>query len=500
MPIETTSTTAQSPERFIAPGKLYINGEWRASKDGRTRAIINPATQQEITQVAEATAADVDEAVAAARAAFEDGPWPHMSVHERGHLLQRVGDLMVEYAEELAYRETINVGKPISFSRTVDAPIAAQIFYYFGGMAMNIGGHTRRSAAHTMNYTLREPLGVVAAITPFNFPLLLSLTKIAPALAAGNTVIHKPASLTPLSALLVAEILEKAGIPKGVFNVITGPGSDIGNALVTHPGINKIAFTGSTEVGKDIIRKSADTLKKTTMELGGKSANIIFADAYLESAISAAFFGVYYNKGELCTAGSRLLVERSIHDEVVERLVEQIKHTRIGDPLDPEVIFGPLASQDQFDKVSRYVALGLQEGATLRAGGKPFHPDGSNNSQGFYYEPTLFTNARIDMRVVQEEIFGPVLLVTPFDSEKEAIELANGTIYGLASGVQTRDIKRAHRVAAAMKAGTCWINTYNQFDSTTPFGGYKASGFGRESGPEVMENYTQVKSVWVDLS
>ena len=489
----TTATT--SARQAIAAGKLFIGGDWRDASDRSTAPTINPADLSEITQIAQATLADTDAAVAAARAAFEDGRWPALNPHERARLLTRVAELIERDADDLAYRETVDMGKPIMFSRGVDLPIASQIFQYFAGAATRLDGSTRRGATPTLNYTLREPLGVVAAITPFNYPLLLSLTKIAPALACGNTVVHKPSPATPLTALKMAELFAEANFPEGVMNVITGDGVVLGEALAKHPGVDKIAFTGSTEVGKAIIRNSADTLKKLTMELGGKSPNIIFADADLDAAIEHAFFGIFYNKGEICTAGSRLLVERSVYDEVVGRLAARATATVPGNPLDPSTIYGPLAHQGQFDKVSSYVEVGLREGAELSAGGEPYAAAG-----GLYYLPTIFAKVDNSMRIAQEEIFGPVLSVIPFDTVADAITLANATPYGLASGVHTRDIKKALTVAHALKAGTCWVNTYNQFDTTTPFGGTKASGFGRESGSEVIENYSQVKSIWIDLS
>ncbi|MEY9964391.1 aldehyde dehydrogenase (NAD+) [Streptacidiphilus sp. MAP12-16] len=491
------ATKAVAPR--VPQGKLFIAGGWRDASDGSTRATVNPADGSEITQVAQATAVDVDAAVAAARAAFTEGPWPRLDVHARARLLTRVAELAERDQGELAYLESVDMGKPIMFSSTVDAPIASQILHYFAGAVARLDGSVRGAATGTLNYTLREPLGVVAPITPFNFPLLLSLTKIAPALAAGNTVIHKPSPATPLTALKMAELFAEAGFPDGVMNVLTGPGVELGEALVVHPGIDKIAFTGSTEVGKSIIRKSADTLKKTTMELGGKSPNIIFADADLDAAVQHAFFGIFYNKGEICTAGSRLLVQREVYDQVLEALVAQAVAVVPGDPLDPATFFGPLAHRGQFEKVSSYVEIGQSEGAKLVAGGRPFHPTATPDG-GLYYLPTIFADVDNAMRIAQEEIFGPVLCVIPFDTEEQALQIANGTAFGLASGVHTRDIKKAHRVAAGLKAGTVWINTYNQFDTTTPFGGYKASGFGRESGSEVLENYTQLKSVWVDLS
>lgn len=488
----------------ILPGQLYINGRFRDATGGKTRPTINPATEEVITQVAEASEADADAAVLAARTAFDDGPWRRMTGHERQRILTRAALLMEKYADELAYRETVDMGKAITFSRQIDAPLCADLFHYYAGMAAHIDGASRPVAPPPdrkpkLVTVLREPLGVVAAITPFNFPLLLAATKIAPALAAGNTVVHKPASATPLAALKIAEVFAEAGLPEGVYNLITGPGGKVGDALVKNPRVNKVGFTGSTEVGQQLIRASADTVKKVTMELGGKSANIVFADADLDKATADAFFAVFYNKGEICTAGSRLLVERSIHDELVHRLVGFLKNIKMGDPLDPEVLFGPLSDKSQFDKVAGYVKIGLEQGAKLATGGKPFHPTGGNG-KGFYFEPTILTGVTNDMRVAQEEIFGPVLGVIPFDTEQEAVRLANGTPFGLASAVHTRDLKKGYRVAMAMQAGTCWVNCYNVYDVSVPFGGYKASGYGRECGPEALESYTHTKSIWVDLS
>ncbi|MCG5219457.1 aldehyde dehydrogenase family protein [Streptosporangium sp. KLBMP 9127] len=482
----------------ITEGRLFIDGKWRAALDKQTAPTINPADGSEIAQIAQASEADADAAVDAARRAFDEGPWPRMSVHERARLLYRVADLVERDADEMAYRETVDMGKPIMFSSSVDVPIAIQLLRYYAGMATQLDGSTRGADTPTLNYTLRQPLGVVAAITPFNFPLLLALTKIAPALAAGNTVIHKPSPATPLTALKMAELFAEAGFPDGVMNVITGPGVELGETLSKHPRINKIAFTGSTEVGKAIIRNSADTLKKVTMELGGKSPHIIFADADLDAALEYAFFGIFYNKGEICTAGSRLLVERPIYDEVVQRLTDRAGSLLPGDPLDPATMFGPLAHQGQFDKVSSYVEVGVNEGARLTVGGRPYQRNGS--ASGLYFLPTIFADVDNRMRIAQEEIFGPVLSIIPFTTVEEAVQIANDTEYGLASGVHTRDLKKALTVAHAIHSGTTWINTYNKYDSTTPYGGFKSSGFGRECGPESMESYTQVKSIWVDIS
>lgn len=500
----TVNLTTALPTPPIKQAKLYINGQWRSASDGKTRPTISPITETAIADIPEASEQDVEDAIAAARHAFDQGPWAKMTGHERQKILTRAAELMEQYADDLALCETLDMGKAIYFAKTFDACMIADLFRYYAGMASEIDGATRLVAPppeHTPKHVtiVREPLGVVAAITPFNFPLVLAGTKIQNALAAGNTIIHKPASATSLSAIKLAEIFEEAGLPAGVYNLITGSGSRVGDQLVKHPAIDKISFTGSTEIGMGIIRNSADTLKKTTMELGGKSANIVFADADLDSAIANAFFGLFYNKGEICTAGSRLLVERSVHDAVVDGLVNYISQIKMGNPLDPDVLFGPLADAGQLKKVMQYVEYGQQDGATLRYGGERFYPDGSNG-KGYYFQPTIFTNATNEMRIAQEEIFGPVLTVIPFDTEAEAIRIANDTNLGLASGVHTRDIKKAMRVANAMQAGTCWINCYNVFDVSIPFGGYKASGFGRENGKEVMENYTQTKAIWIDLS
>ena len=478
-------------------GKMYINGQWRGASDGQTKPNYTPITEEITSHIAQATEQDVNDAVAAARAAFDQGIWAKMSGHQRGCYLVRVAELVEKYADELAYLETIDMGKPIAFAKQYDATLLAELYYYYAGMASKIEGATRSSNSPTFNYTMREPLGVVAAISPFNFPLLLSNSKLAPGLAAGNTFIHKPASATPLSALKMAQIFEEAGLPPGVVNVITGPGGRVGDILVKHKDVNKIAFTGSTEVGQGIMKNAADTMKKVTMELGGKSANIIFADADLDKAVMNAFFGVFYNKGEVCTAGSRLLVERSVYDEVIRRLQVQIDTLPLGNPLDPQSVYGPLSDQAQLDKVNEYVQVGIQEGAKLVTGGERFDPLGTG--KGFFYRPTVFKDVTTQMRIFQEEIFGPVLTVTPFDNEDQAIELANATSYGLAAGIHTKDLTKAHRVAHAMQAGIVWVNTYNIFDIAVPFGGTKMSGFGREEGPEVMESYTHVKSVMIDM-
>jgi aldehyde dehydrogenase (NAD+) len=492
------TTTIDTGVRMTAPPKLFVDGEWRDAEGGRTQPTLNPADGSEIADIAHASVADLNRAVLAARRAFDEGPWPRMAARERARVLLKVADLIERDAEEIAVLETVDMGKPIMFSAP-EASWVAGIYRYFAGLVGDLGGVTRPNLPQMLVYTRREPIGVVGAITPFNHPLVLSAAKLAPALATGNVVVHKPSEVTPLSALKIAALFAEAGLPAGVLNVVTGPGAELGEALVAHPAVDKISFTGSTAIGQGIIRASADGLKKVTMELGGKSANIIFADAYLDQAVQNAFFGIFYNKGEICTSGSRLLVQRPVYDQVVSALVEQAGATRPGDPLDPSVMIGPLAHAGQFNKVSEYAAIGRDEDrAELLVGGGPAQVAGGE--RGFYFEPTIFGNVRNDMRIAQEEIFGPVLAVIPFDTEEEAIAIANGTRYGLASGVHTSDIRRGHRVAAAMRAGTCWINTYNQFDPAVSFGGYKASGYGREFGPESLNSYTQTKSVWLDQS
>ncbi len=485
------------PDFPITLNQLYINGEWRDSTTGKTFSVIDPTTEAQVAQVAEGTIEDVESAVIAAGKAFETGSWGQMSGHERGQILWRVGDLFLKYGEELAFLQAKEMGRLFTDAIAVDIPHLANMFHYFAGWASKIEGSVKQTVKGLHTYTLREPLGVVAAITPFNFPLVLSIHKFAPALACGNTIIHKPASATPLSALKVAQIMEEAGVPPGVFNVVMGPGSTVGNALSTHPGIEKVAITGSTASGIRVIKDSADTLKHLTMELGGKSANIIFADADLDQAAETAYYGMFYNKGEICYAGSRMLVERSVYDEVVEKVSERAKRTKVGDPLDLTSEMGPIATKSEYDNVLRYLEVGKQDGARLSAGGKAYD---IGTGKGYFVEPTVFVDANSDMTIAREETFGPILTIIPFQDFDDAIRIANGNQYGLASGVHTRDIKKAHRAARLLKAGTVWVNTYGHFDPSSPFGGYKMSGYGRENGQEALEFYLQTKTVWVDLS
>jgi aldehyde dehydrogenase (NAD+) len=475
---------------------LFINNEWRPSASGTTMPVVNPATEEVICEVASADNSDVDAAVAAARAAL-DGPWSAMSARERGRLVRRLGERLLERADEIARLETLHNGKPITESRHVEIPAAAECFEYYGGWSDKVMGETIPVKGNHLTYTLREPVGVVAAIVPWNFPLLLAAWKIAPALACGNTVIVKPASQTPLTALALGELVLEAGIPPGVFNVVTGSGATIGQALVEHPGIDKIAFTGDTSTGKAIMRSAADTLKKITLELGGKSPNIVLADADLDAAIRGATIGIFYGKGEVCAAGSRLLVDRRIKDEFVDKLAARAKKMVPGDPMDPKTRFGAISSRKQLETVLQYVESGKQEGAALVAGGARAD---IGTGKGYFMQPTVFAGVRPEMRISREEIFGPVLAAIDFADLDEAIAVANDSQYGLAAGVWTRDIKKAHYVARKLQAGTVWVNTYNVYDTAAPFGGYKQSGFGREMGAHALEHYTQTKTVWVDLN
>jgi aldehyde dehydrogenase (NAD+) len=476
--------------------QLLINNEWRDASTGKTMEVTTPATEEVIATVAAAGKDDVDAAVAAARAAF-NGPWSRMSARERGRLVSKLADRLMERADAVARLETLHNGKPIFESRQIEIPAAAECFEYYAGWADKVMGETIPVKGNYLTYTLREPLGVVAAIVPWNFPLLLAAWKVAPALATGNVVILKPASQTPLTALALGEIAVEVGLPPGVLNVITGPGSSVGQAIVEHPGIDKIAFTGDTSTGKGIMRAAADTLKKITLELGGKSPNIVLPDADLDAALRGATTGIFYGKGEVCAAGSRLLVDRSIKDEFMEKLAARARKMVAGDPLDPKTRYGALASKKQLETVQRYVDIAKKEGASLVAGGDRAD---IGTGKGYFFQPTVFDNVTSEMTIAREEIFGPVLATIEFADLDEAIAKANESPYGLAAAVWTRDVKKAHYVARKLQAGTVWINTYNVYDTAAPFGGYKASGFGREMSAHALEHYTQVKSVWVDLN
>ncbi|HEY6148773.1 MAG TPA: aldehyde dehydrogenase family protein, partial [Thermoanaerobaculia bacterium] len=431
-----------------------------------------------------------------ARQAFESGPWAGMKPRQRGRILMRAAELLASRADDFGRVETLDNGKPIFESAKIDMPAAAECLAYFGEYADKLYGDTFPPRSDAFLLTLREPVGVVGAITPWNFPLLQAMWKIAPALALGNTVILKPASVTPLTSLLFAELLAEAGLPPGAFNVVPGPGTLIGAAMAEHPGIDKISFTGETETGKAILRAAAGTMKRVSMELGGKSPNVVFADADLDAAARGAINAIFYGKGELCSAGSRLLVEESVHDQLVEKVAERARKMVPADPMNPKTRLGSLVSEKQRQTVERYVESGKREGAKLVAGGNRAAVDG----RGAFFEATVFDGVTPEMTIAREEIFGPVLATLTFRDEAEAVAVGNSTIYGLAAAVWSRDVKKALRTAKALKAGTVWINTYNFYDPGLPFGGYKQSGFGRERGHYALEEYTQVKSVWVDLT
>ena len=475
--------------------QLYIGGEWSDAAGGNSFPSVNPATGEAIAEVPAGSAADIDRAVATARNAFE-GAWAKTPARKRGRLIWKLGEALRRNVEQVALLETLDNGKPIFESRYVDIPMCADILQYYAGWADKVHGETIAVSAPALDYTLREPLGVVGCIVPWNFPLLLAVWKLGPALATGNTVVLKPASETPLSALKLAELAHEVGFPPGVLNVVTGGGSTVGAAMVQHPGIDKIAFTGATSTGQGIMRTAADTLKHVTLELGGKSPNIVFADADLDAAVKGATMGIFYGKGEVCAAGSRLLVERSVVAEFVDRVVERTRKIVPGDPLDPATRLGALISEQQLESVLGYVEVGKEDGARLLTGGDRAD---IGTGKGCFLNPAVFDQVDNSMRIAQEEIFGPVLAVIAFDDEQEAITQANANPYGLASGVWTRDIGRAHRVAGRLQAGTVWVNTYNRYDPAAPFGGYKSSGFGRELGVHSLAYYTQVKNVWVDL-
>jgi aldehyde dehydrogenase (NAD+) len=480
----------------IRPGKLLVNGEW---VDGsKTFDTVNPATGEVLTQVAEAGAEGVDRAVKSAREAFEKsgkGTWRSMSASDRSKVLWRIADLIEKNIDELAELETLDNGKPIFESRYVDMPMIVDVFRYYAGWATKIHGETVNTFENAFTYTLREPVGVVGAIIAWNFPLLLASWKLGPALACGNTVVLKPAEQTPLTALRFGELATEAGLPAGVLNIVTG-GPETGKALVKHPGVDKIAFTGSTAVGKEIMRSGADTLKRVTLELGGKSPNIVFADSDMDSAVKGAINGIFYGKGEVCNAGSRLFVERKVRDFFVDKLVERTKKMQPGDPLDPKTRLGAIVSQEQMKTVLGYIEAGKSEGAQLITGGKRVNVDGGN---GFFLEPTIFGGVKNEMKIAQEEIFGPVLSVLEFDDLEQVAAQANQTPYGLAAAIWTNDIKKAHALSRRLRAGMVWINTYGLMDASLPFGGYKSSGFGRDLGEAALEAYTEVKSVWMQM-
>jgi len=473
---------------------LFIGNEWRPARSGRRFPVVNPATEEVIAQVAEGDAADVDNAVAAARACCDSAAWRELSGRKRGRLLFKTADLLESRLDEFARLETAHNGKTLFESR-IELGMTVATLRYYAGWADKLTGDTVPVDGPFFVYTLREPIGVVGAIVPWNFPLNIASWKIAPALAAGCTIVLKPASETPLTALAFAELVAEAGFPPGAFNVLPGGGRTAGGALVRHPDVDKISFTGSTEVGRQIMREAAATNKRVTLELGGKSPNLVFADADLKTAVRGAQTGIFYGKGEVCAAGSRLLVERSVHDQVVEQLAEGAKKLVTGDPLDKNTRLGALVSKQQQETVLGYIKKGVEEGARLVAGGQA----ATANGKGYFVEATVFDAVQPEMTIAREEIFGPVLAVLPFDDFDHAVRLANQTMYGLAAGIWTKDIQKAHRAARAIRAGTVWINAYNSYDAAAPFGGFKASGYGRDLGREALDGYTEVKTVWVGL-
>jgi acyl-CoA reductase-like NAD-dependent aldehyde dehydrogenase len=488
------ASAAQGARRY----QLFIDGRFVDSRSGKTFESINPHDGSVVAVVAEGDQADVDAAVKAARAAFE-GPWSSMTVGERARVLLRMADLLDARALELGQLETLDMGGPLMLTSGM-VGLAAETFRYWAGMATKIHGLTSPSMSpgEFLGYTVREPLGVVGGITPWNGPLIMATWKTAPALACGNTVVLKPAEHTPMTALELARIGEEAGLPSGVLNVVPGFGPTAGAALAQHPGVDKIAFTGECATGRLVVQMSTSNLKTVTLELGGKSPHIVFDDVDLEAAVANALYGMYVNTGQICSAGTRILVQDNIYDRFVNRFVERSQQISIGDPMDFSTRMGPLVSEEQLRKVERYVEIGKREGARLCCGGG--RPKDPAFARGFYHEPTVFADVDNRMQIAQEEIFGPVASLIRFRDEDDAVRIANDVMYGLAAGVQTQDLKRAHRVARRLQAGTVWVNTWHKIEPNAPFGGYKLSGYGRENGPTMVEHLTRLKQVWVDLN
>ncbi len=489
------ATVIEAPTKpDIKHTECFIGGKWTAAQSGKTFETINPATEEVIAQVAEGDAADVDAAAKAARQALESGPWSRMDARDRGKCLNKLADLIENELDELAALESLDNGKPIRDSRAADLPLVIDCLRYYAGYADKIHGQTIPISGDYLCYTRKEPVGVVGQIIPWNFPMLMVAWKWGPALAAGCTVVMKPAEQTPLTCLRMAHLAQEAGIPDGVINVIPGYGPTAGGAIVRHLGIDKVAFTGEHLTAQIIMREAADSLKRLTFELGGKSPNIIYGDCDMDAAVEGTHVGLYFNQGQCCCAGSRVYVEDSIHDEFVDKLAAINHKRRLGDPLDPATEQGPQVDKNQYDKIMKYIDRGVSEGAECVTGGK------RHGDKGYFVEPTMFTNVKDDMAIATDEIFGPVMSVLRFKDQKDLVQRANKTIYGLAAAVWTRDIAKAHRLANQIKAGTVWVNCYDVFDAAAPFGGYKMSGHGRELGEEGLKPYLETKTVTVALS